>query len=144
MNFDDFEKSMIVKPAEINAKIINVEGDSEIELDGRSLDLIALSIQIAMDVIEKTHIDVDTYCKTLKEAINGRRDDIKPDEKTESIPISKDSELMTQVISLIASYANENKMSPNETIKIVAENMLFLLTIATFENWEKKEDLDDK
>jgi hypothetical protein len=144
MNFDDFEKSMIVKPAEINAKIINVEGDSEIELDGRLLDLIALSIQIAMDVIEKTHIDVDTYCKTLKEAINGRRDDLKPDEKTESIPISKDSELMTQVISLIASYANENKMSPNETIKIVAENMFFLLTIATFENWEKKEDLDDK
>ena len=144
MNFDDFEKLGSVKPAEINAKIINFEGDSEIELDGRLLDLITLSMQIAMDVIEKTHIDVDTYCKTLKEAINGRRDDQKPDEKTESIPISKDSELMAQVISLIASYANENKMSPNETIEIVAENMLCLLTIATFENWEKKEDLDDK
>ena len=51
---------------------------------------------------------------------------------------------MTQVISLIASYAIENKMSPNETIKTVAENMLCLLEIATFENWEKKEALDDK
>ena len=144
MNFDDFEKSRIVKPAKINAKIINVAGDSEVELDGRLLDLIALSIQIAMDVIEKTDTDVDAYCRTLKEAINNRGDDLKPDEKTESIPISKDSELMTQVISLIASYANENKMSPNETIETVAKNMLILLEIATFENWEKKEDLDDK
>lgn len=138
------EKSRIVKPAEINAKIINAAGDSEVELEGRLLDLIALSMQIAMDVIEKTDIDVDAYCRTLKEVINNRGDDLKPDEKTESIPISKDSELMTQVISLIASYANENKMSPNETIETVAKNMLVLLEIATFENWEKKEDLDDK
>lgn len=56
----------------------------------------------------------------------------------EEIQISKDSELMIQVISLIASYAVENDMSPNETIKTVAENMLGLLKIATFENWEKK------
>ena len=56
----------------------------------------------------------------------------------EQIQISKDSELMTQVISLIASYAIENDMSPNETIKTVAKNMLSLLKIATFENWERK------
>jgi hypothetical protein len=56
----------------------------------------------------------------------------------EQIQISKDSELMAQVISLIASYAIENDMSPNETIKTVAENMLGLLKIATFENWEKR------
>lgn len=97
-----------------------------------------------MDVIEKSHIDVDVYCLTLKKAINDLMDNLKPDEKTESIPISKDSELMTQVISLIASYAIENDANPNETIKTVAENMLCLLKIATFENWEKKEDLDDK
>ena len=56
----------------------------------------------------------------------------------EQIQISKDSDLMVQVISLIASYAVENDMSPNETIKTVAENLLRLLKIATFENWEKK------
>lgn len=72
MNFDDFEKSRIVKPVKINAKIINVAGDSEVELDGRLLDLTALSIQIAMDVIEKSDIGVDVYCATLKEAINAR------------------------------------------------------------------------
>ncbi len=144
MNFDDYEKLRGIEPAEINAKIIDVTGNSEVELSGRGFDLTALSIQIAMDVLEKAHIDVDVYCRTLKEAINDRRDDLKPDGKTESIPISKDGELLTQVISLIASYAIENKMSPNETIKTVAENMLFLLEIATFENWEKKEDLDDK
>lgn len=56
----------------------------------------------------------------------------------QQIQISKDSELMAQVISLIASYAIENDMSPNETIKTVAEDMLVLLEIATFDNWEKK------
>lgn len=56
----------------------------------------------------------------------------------EQIQISKDSELMVQVISLIASYAIENDMSPNDTIKTVAENMVGLLKIASFENWEKK------
>lgn len=58
----------------------------------------------------------------------------------QQIQISKDSELMAQVISLIASYAIENEMSPNETIKTVAENMLGLLEIATFENWRKKDE----
>ena len=58
----------------------------------------------------------------------------------EQIQISKDSELMVEVISLIASYAIENDMSPNETIQIVAENMLALLKIATFENWGKKDE----
>lgn len=58
----------------------------------------------------------------------------------EQIQISKDNELMVQVISLIVSYAIENEMSPNETIKTVAENMLFLLEIATFENWGKKDE----
>lgn len=56
----------------------------------------------------------------------------------EQIQISKNSELMVQVISLVASYAIENDMSPDETIKTAAENLLSLLKIATFENWEKK------
>lgn len=58
----------------------------------------------------------------------------------QQIQISNDSELMTQVISLITSYAIENEMSPNETIKTVAENMLCLLEIATFENWREKDE----
>ena len=60
----------------------------------------------------------------------------------QQIQISKDSEIMAQVISLVASYAIENEMSPDETIKTVAENMLYLLEIATFENFSlKKGDL---
>lgn len=56
------------------------------------------------------------------------------------IQISKDSEFMAQVISLIASYAIENDMNPDETIKTVAENLLCLLEIATFENWRGKDE----
>lgn len=141
MNF--YEEMMRNEPAEINAKA-DVAGNTEIELLGRGIELIALSMEIALDVMAKTDTDVDVYCGTLKKAINDHRYDKKPDEKTESKPISKDSELMAQVISLIASYAIKNKMSPNETIKTVAENMLDLLKIATFENWEKREYLDDK
>lgn len=135
MIFDDFENFMSVKPAKINAKILDEAGNVEIKLLGRGVDLLQLSMQIAMNVMEKTHTDVGVYCRTLKRGF---------DEKTESEQISKDSELMAEVISLIASYAIDNDMSPNETIKTVAENMLDLLKIATFENWEKKEDLDDK
>ena len=132
MNIYDFEEMMRNEPAEINAKT-DVAGNTKIELLGRGIELIALSLQIAISVMKKTNTDVDVYCRTLKKAINDHRDDF-----------SKDSELTTQVISLIASYAIENDMSPNETIKTVAENMLDLLKIATFENWEKKEYLDDK
>jgi hypothetical protein len=145
MTFEEMFEDMIgVKPAEINGKIIDVAGNSEIELSGRRIDLITLSIQIARDVIEKSDIDVDVYCRTLKKASNNCRDDLKPDQKTESISISEDSELIVQVISLIASYAIDNEMDPNETIETVAEFLLSLLKITTFENWKKKEDLDDK
>ena len=58
----------------------------------------------------------------------------------EQIQISEDSKLMAEVLSLIASYAIKNEMNPNETIKTVAENMLFLLEIATFENWGEKDE----
>lgn len=58
----------------------------------------------------------------------------------EQIQISKDSEFMIQVVSLIATYAKKNGMSPDETIKTVAENLLCLLEIATFENWRRKDE----
>ncbi len=58
----------------------------------------------------------------------------------EQIKISKDSEFMAQVVLLIATYAKENGMSPDETIKTVAENLLILLEIATFENWRGKDE----
>lgn len=93
MTFEEMYEEMIgVKPAEINARIIDVTGNSEIELSGRKIDLITLSIQIARNVIEKSDTDVDVYCQTLKKASNNFRDDLKPDEqsKEESKTITKE------------------------------------------------------
>lgn len=58
----------------------------------------------------------------------------------EQIQLSKDSDFMVQVISLIATYAKENGMSPDETIKTVAENLLCILEISTFEHWRGEDE----
>jgi len=49
-------------------------------------------MQIAQDVIEKTHTDVENYCGMLKEGISGKNDDSKADEesKEESKSITKE------------------------------------------------------
>ena len=48
-----------------------------------------------------------------------------------------DTEFMSTVISEICSYAVENQMEPDDTLKTVAENILALLKISTFNNWEE-------
>ena len=51
-----------------------------------------------------------------------------------------DYEFMAHIISEICDYAVENKMQPNTTLKTVAENILSVLEISTFNNWEPKEE----
>lgn len=48
------------------------------------------------------------------------------------------SDFMTHIISEICNYAVANDMKPNETLNIVAENILAILEICTFDNWERK------
>ena len=50
-----------------------------------------------------------------------------------------DHEFMAHIISEICDYACKNKMQPNATLKTVAENILSLLEISTFNKWEPKE-----
>lgn len=50
-----------------------------------------------------------------------------------------DCDFMAHIISEICDYAVENKMQPNTTLKTVAENILSVLEISTFNNWEPKE-----
>ena len=57
--------------------------------------------------------------------------------------MNKDSEFMTHIFSEICDYAVENKMEPNDTMRTIAENILAVLEISTFNNWGK-ENHDDK
>lgn len=50
-----------------------------------------------------------------------------------------DCEFMAHIISEICDYAVKNKMQPNATLKTVAENILSVLELSTFNNWEPKE-----
>lgn len=51
-----------------------------------------------------------------------------------------DSEFMAHVVSEICDYAVRNEMEPNDTIKTIAENLLFLLEISTFNTWKPSEE----
>lgn len=47
-----------------------------------------------------------------------------------------DTEFLAHLISEICTYAVKNEMEPNDTLKTVAENILMLLEISTFNGWK--------
>lgn len=47
---------------------------------------------------------------------------------------NNDIKFMTDIISEICKYANDNGMEPNETLRTFCENVLALLEISTFNN----------
>lgn len=49
--------------------------------------------------------------------------------------MNNDVNFMSDIIKYICDYAVENGLDPNETIKIVAKNLLFILEIANFSGW---------
>lgn len=51
-----------------------------------------------------------------------------------------DTEFMAHIIADVCNYAVTNGMEPNDTLETVADNILFLLEISTFNNWEPKDD----
>lgn len=50
--------------------------------------------------------------------------------------MESDEKFLVHIISEICTYAVENGMEPNDTLKIVAENLLALLEISNFNGWE--------
>ena len=68
----EFEKMIGSESAKIEAKSDKYDKAS-VRLEGRGIDLLALSMEVAKDVIENTSIDVDSYCEILKEGFNGKK-----------------------------------------------------------------------
>ena len=54
--------------------------------------------------------------------------------------INDDTDFFTNILAQICDYAVKNNLQPDETIEIVAENMLSLLKISTFNGWGEKND----
>ena len=46
-----------------------------------------------------------------------------------------DAEFITNIISEICNHAVENEMEPDDTIRTIANNLLAILEISTFNNW---------
>ena len=51
-----------------------------------------------------------------------------------------DTEFMTHIIAEICNYAVTNGMEPDDTLGTVADNILALLEISTFNSWAFKEE----
>jgi len=47
-----------------------------------------------------------------------------------------DAEFLAHIVIEICNYAVENQMEPDDTLKTVAENILSILTISTYNNWK--------
>ena len=47
-----------------------------------------------------------------------------------------DTDLLTKLISEICTYAVQNGFEPDDTLRTVAENILALLEIATYNGWK--------
>ena len=54
----------------------------------------------------------------------------------------KDEEFLADIISQICNYAVKKGYEPNETLKIISENILTLLEISTFNNWKEGGDTE--
>lgn len=51
-----------------------------------------------------------------------------------------DIDFMAHVISEVCNYALKNDLEPNETLRTIAENILALLEIGSFNRWGKDEE----
>jgi hypothetical protein len=56
------------------------------------------------------------------------------------VELSNDVKFMSHIIEEICDYAVDNNMNPNETMETIANNLLTILSISTFENWEGVSD----
>ena len=53
------------------------------------------------------------------------------------IELSNDAKFMSHIIEEICDYAIDNNMNPNDTMETIANNLLTILSISTFEEWKK-------
>ena len=50
------------------------------------------------------------------------------------------TDFLAHIIVEICNFAVKNDMEPNETLRTVADNILYLLKISTFNSWGKDKE----
>ena len=55
-----------------------------------------------------------------------------------------DQKFLVEIISQICDYAVDNDMNPTDTIITVANNLLVFPKITNFDNWERRNENDDR
>ncbi len=50
-----------------------------------------------------------------------------------------DAEFMSMIVAEICNYASENDMEPDDTLRTVADNIMCMLEICTFNHWNETE-----
>ena len=53
-----------------------------------------------------------------------------------------DRKFLVEIIAQICDYAVDNDMKPNDAIMIIANNMLMLTEISSFDNWKRRSEND--
>ena len=54
--------------------------------------------------------------------------------------LNYDTEFLKNILVQICDYAVKNNLQPDETIEIMAESMLALLKISTFNSWNAEKN----
>lgn len=50
-----------------------------------------------------------------------------------------DMELLTNIISIICDYAVDHQMQPDDVLSAIADRILVMLSISTFNSWKNDE-----
>ena len=58
--------------------------------------------------------------------------------------MSDDNEFMVNIISEICQYAKENGMECDDTIRTVANNILVMLEVSTFNGWKGEKECTEE
>lgn len=129
MTFEEFINKVDTKPAKIEANV-DKKCDAIISLEGRGLELLSLSMQIAESVMKKTRTDVDDYCNMLKQGIKGKIDDSKADEesKEESQAITK-KQFKDAWIEVLKDIVKDNDLDGAGTLAVTLVTAKYVDTL---------------
>lgn len=76
------------------------------------------------------NVDMKDYIAYQEGYEAGKRDAASPWHRVEN-----DAEFLSLIIAEICSYSVEKEMEPDDSLRTVAQNILKLLKISTFNNW---------
>lgn len=91
MNLEEFMKEALKHhPAKIEATV-DEKMESKLNLEGRPIELVLLSLSIVLEICDKAHLSISSYCDLLQKAAahEARLKDIPKEQKDVELEIAK-------------------------------------------------------